>query len=316
MQRRIGPRSLVGLVLLVMSIVASSCGGSTTSAGAGETTASSAAAVEDGPDAERAAMVDARERCLQDLVAARPELDELFRSASTAGGSANLPKDDQIEINDHIIGCSPPQLVSLLLGDVDQPWLGKEQLDCLATSIKGSETQGLAYLGLLHLMSGRLEPPVFRAEAIDPAIVGASACVSPSLPILGESVAGLLADPRTEAAVDVACYDAVFADPAETVGYWLARYRRVVLGEEDDESMRIALEGSTLRCLDHGILLQASLWKEKGIEISTQTTACVSAGLQGTDFVRLRALEDPGSEDLVSTALDGCLTEAERKQFD
>ncbi len=316
MQRRIGPWSLVGVCLLALILIGSSCGGDSTSPVANGSTGSSADVPGSDPESQRAAMVDARERCLQELVDGRPELDALFRSASTSGGSANLPKDDQIEINEYIIGCSPPQLVSLLLAEVGQPWLGQEQRDCLATSVKGSETQGLAYLGLLHLMSGRLEPPVFRAEAMDPAIVGASACVSPSLPILGEAVAGLLADPRTEKAVDAACYDAIFADPAETVGYWLARYRRVVLGEDDDESMRLALEGSTLRCLDHGVLLQASLWKEKGIEISTQTTGCVGTALQGTDYVRLKALDDPAADTVISTALDGCLTDAERKQFD
>ncbi len=273
-------------------------------------------AFSDPADAERAALEDIREACIQDLIAADPGLGALIDKAEAAGGAVNLPVEEHVTIITRVTECSPPQLISLRLEGADQEWLTKEQRDCMATAIKGSDTQGVAYLGLLHLMNGRLEAPEWSGAGQDPAIIGATACVSPIAPILGESVASLLAEPRTAGAVDQACLEAIYTAPEQKVNFWLQRYRRVVYREPDDEAMKLALEGTVQSCLNTGILYQASLWKERGIEISNETASCINEKVKATEYPKLSTLEDPAAEEILSTAAGECVTSAERAQFD
>ncbi len=318
-------------LLLAMAVGASACGSSGSSGSGGESaeqsvttestvqtpvTTAPGTAFSDPADAERAALEAVRQTCLEELVAADPGLGVLLEKADTAGGAVNLVVEEHVTIVTRATECSPPQLISLRLEEADQPWLTKEMRDCLATAIKGSDTQGMAFLGLLHLMNGRLETPAWSGAGQDPAIIGATACVSPVAPILGESVASLLEEPRTAPAVDQACLEEVYSAPEQKVNFWLQRYRRVVYREEDDEAMKLALDGTVLSCLDTGILYQASLWKERGIEISTQTAACIDEKVKATDYARLSALGDPEAEEILSTAAGECVTSAEREQFD
>ncbi len=258
-------------LLLALAVFASACGSGGSDAGPVEPTSSTApldtapldtapgTAFSDPADAERAALEEAREVCIQELIAADPGLGVLLEKANAAGGAIELPVEEHVTIVTRATECSPPQLISLRLGEADQPWLTKEQRDCMATAIKGSETQGMAFLGLLHLMNGRLEVPAWSGAGQDPAIIGASACVSPVAPILGESVASLLEDPRRAPAVDQACLEAIYAAPEQKVNFWLQRYRRVVYREADDDAMKLALDGTVLSCLNTGIIYQASL---------------------------------------------------------
>ncbi len=311
-------------LLLVLAIVAGGCG----SSGAGDAsvpaeatstappTTANGTAFSDPADAEEAALVAAREECLQGLIAADPGLGVLLDKADAAGGAVNLAVEEHVTIVTRVTECSPPQLVSIRLEGAEQPWLTKELRDCLATAIKGSETQGMAYLGLLHLMNGRFDVPAWSGAGQDPAIIGATACVSPVAPILGETVASLLEDPRTAPAVDQACLEQIYAVPEQKVNFWLQRYRRVVYREEDDEAMKLALDGTPLSCLNTGILYQASLWKERGIEISNATATCIDEKVKPTEYPRLSALGDPEAEEILSTAAGECVTTAEREQFD
>ncbi|MEZ5230080.1 MAG: hypothetical protein R2710_26475 [Acidimicrobiales bacterium] len=240
----------------------------------------------------------------------------LLEKADEAGGAINLPVEEHVTIVTRATECSPPQLMSLRFEEVDQPWLTKEHRDCLATAVKGSETQGMAFLGLLYVLNGRFEVPAWSGAGQDPAIIGATACVSPVAPILGESVASILEDPRSAPAVDQACLEEVYAAPEQRVNFWLQRYRRVVYREEDDEAMKLALDGTVLTCLNTGILYQASLWRERGIEISNDTATCIDDKVRPTDYARLSALGDPEAEEILSTAAGECVTSAERAQFD
>lgn len=301
--------------------VASACGSATPEAddGAASSEASSttaaASAFSDPADAELAAMTEVREDCIRESIAVEPSLGPLFEAADAAGGSVNLDPDRQVAVMTVLTECSPPQLVARRLAEVDQPWLAKPELDCLATVVKESPTQGLAYLGLLHLLSGRLEAPAWSGAAQDVSVVGATSCVSPTLPILGESVASLLEDPASAPAVDAACFDALFATPEQRVMYWLQRYRQVVHREPADEQMKLTLDGTVLQCLDTGILYQSSLRAERGIEISNETAQCITAAIDSAEYARLSALGDPAAETLLGDAAGACVTDAERQQF-
>ncbi len=321
-------------LLFALVVMATACGSSDGSSGDGASgdgsttavpdpatttappTTAAGEAFSDPADAEKAALEADREACLQDLIAADPGLGILFDAAEAAGGAVNLAVEEHVTIVTRVTECSEPQLVSYRLEEADQPWLTKEQRDCLATTIKGSETQGMAYLGLLHLMNGRLEAPAWSGAGQDPAIIGATACVSPIAPLLGETVASLLEDPRTAEAVDQACLEEIYLAPEQRVNFWLQRYRRVVYREEDDEAMKLALEGTVQSCLNTGILYQASLWRERGIEISNQTATCIDEKVRPTDYARLSTLGDPAAEEILSTAAGECVTSAERAQFE
>ena len=325
------------VAVLAIVVLASSCGGSeaaTTTTAApqqssggtlGESTQGAAgstvvdegtdSAFSDPADAAAAQALEARDACLAERLAADPALDALFAAADAAGGSANLAPQEHVAVITNVTECSPAVLVQQAFLDLEETWLTDDEALCLATAVEGSPTRGLAYLGLLHLVSGRLEAPAWATDAEGAAVVPATSCLAPKSPILAETLASVLEDPRSAPAVDTACLDGLFVDPNLEVNYWLQRYRRVVYRLPDDEAIILALEVPPIACMNPGILYQASLWRERGIEISTATAACIGQALVGSDYARAAAFEDPAAATLLSDAAGGCVTEAERAQF-